>query len=126
MPVAPVSLFRSLTLNRREAGDAPSSLQIAVPDGYSAALLMGYVAPWFPAEVRSGARWHVTVMAAAESVGEEWVFEVLSLVERWLDAVPLPCARVRYCGQSYLIRAASRAARAERGGAPRLTPGPAA
>ena len=32
------------------------------------------------------------------------MLEVLSLLDRWLESVPLPCAKVRYGGHSYLIR----------------------
>jgi hypothetical protein len=82
-----------------------SSVEIVSPDGYSTALLMKYVSPWFPAEVIRGDGWTVRVQTPAPEKGEEWVFEALALIERWLDAVPLPCANVRYCGSSYLIRA---------------------
>jgi hypothetical protein len=32
------------------------------------------------------------------------MLEVLSLLDRWLESVPIPCARVFYGGHSYLIR----------------------
>jgi hypothetical protein len=68
---------------------------------------MEFVSPWFPAEVVSGDAWIVRLQTPDEKAGEEWVFEVLALIERWLDAVPLPCASVYYGGRSYLIRASS-------------------
>ena len=127
MPVAPVSLYRSLTAKRGEAETAqPSSVEIAAPDGYSAALLMSYVAPWFPAKITSGVRWTVTLTAPPKSEGEEWVFEVLALVERWLDAAPLPSTSVRYWGTTCLIHASKRAAPIGRSDSLRLMPDPAA
>jgi hypothetical protein len=127
VPVAPVSLYRSLTVRGRETrGESPSSVEIAVPDGYSAALLMGYVAPWFPAEVTSGDLWFVTLTAPTASEGEEWVFEVLALIERWLDAVPLASTSVRYGGTTCVIRASKRPGPTGQRDSLRLMPDPAA
>lgn len=36
-----------------------------------------------------------------------WVIELLALVERWLESVPLPCASLIYGGRSYLIRSST-------------------
>jgi hypothetical protein len=88
-----------------------SSVEVVAPDGYSMALLMGYVSPWFPAEVVPGDSWTVRLQPPDEGEGEEWVFEVLALIERWLDAVPLPSAAVRYAERTYRIRASNDLAR---------------
>jgi hypothetical protein len=42
----------------------------------------------------------------------------LSLLDRWLESVPLPCAKVLYGGHSYLIRSSIEAA--QRGATPRF------
>jgi hypothetical protein len=137
MQQAPVLPFRLRTRKRRaalrnaqpdlpgglEAESVQSQVEVFAPDGYSTALLMEYVLPWFPAEVVSGNAWIVRLQTPDERAGEEWVFEVLALIERWLDAVPLEYARVRYCGRSYVIRASSVGAFAKD---PRLAPVPAA
>jgi hypothetical protein len=131
VPIAPVALFRSLApkrgaapFGRPNASDEDESrIEIVAPDGYAAALLMKYVSPWFPAEIASSDGWSVTLRAPVRADGEEWVFEVLSLVERWLDAVPLPCATVRYCGERHLIRASDTRSHVDSLGP---TPGPAA
>ncbi len=39
-----------------------------------------------------------------EAPASRWVLELLSLVERWLEAARLPCAKVLYGDRSYLIR----------------------
>lgn len=36
-----------------------------------------------------------------------WVIELLTLVERWLESAPLPCASLLYGGRSYLIRSST-------------------
>ena len=84
-----------------------SWVEVVAPDGHSTTLLMEYVSPWFPAEVIPGAPLTVRLQTPGGAEGEEWVFELLALVERWLDAVPLPCAKVRYGGRSYLFRASN-------------------
>jgi hypothetical protein len=35
------------------------------------------------------------------------VIELLTLVERWLESAPLPCASLLYGGRSYLIRSST-------------------
>jgi hypothetical protein len=77
-------------------------IEIVAPDRDSAALLLDYAAPLFPAEIVSGSAWIVRLLPRT---GGAWVPELLTLVERWLESVPLPCATVRFGGRSYLIRA---------------------
>lgn len=62
----------------------------------------------FPAEIVPGSAWIVRLQPPP---GGEWVLEVLSLVERWLDSIPLPCTKVFYGDRSYLIRASTGVAR---------------
>jgi hypothetical protein len=81
-----------------------AAIEIVAPDQYCAALLLGYAAPLFPAEIVAGPGWIVRLQSPA---GAAWVPDLLSLVERWLAAVPLPATKVTYGGRDYLIRAPS-------------------
>ncbi len=38
------------------------------------------------------------------ATGGAWVTDLLALVESWLAAAPIPCAKIRRAGRSYLIR----------------------
>jgi len=66
-------------------------------------LLVGYAAPSFRTEIVFGPSWIVRLQPPPAG-GAGWVPELLALVERWLESVPLPCTKVRYGGRSYLIR----------------------
>ena len=84
------------------------AVEIVAPDEYCAALLQDYAAPWFPAEIVHDASWAVRFQPPKS--GGDWIVELLALIERWLQSVPLPCAKVLQDGHSYLIRSsASRA-----------------
>jgi hypothetical protein len=76
-------------------------VEIVAPDQYCAALLLGYAAPSFPAEIIGGPAWIVRLQPPP---GPHWVPDLVSLVERWLTAIPLPATKVSYGGQDYLIR----------------------
>ncbi len=78
-------------------------IDIIAPDPECAALLLEYATPLFPAEVVSGSS--TPVVRLQPPAGAGWVIELLSLVERWLETTPLPCAEVLYGGRSYLVRA---------------------
>jgi hypothetical protein len=78
-------------------------VEVIAPDPESAALLLQYVAPAFPAKLVTGSP--LTVRLQPPQSEPRWVIEFLSLVERWLESVPLPCANVLYGGRGYLIRA---------------------
>jgi len=90
---------------RRRAGDPPAlraaELEVVTPDLECAGLLLEYASPLFAAEL---------VVATAPIVrllptgGPGWVIDLFSLLERWLEAARLPCAKVLYGGRSYLIR----------------------
>ena len=79
-------------------------VEVVTPDRHCAELLLEYAAPTVPAELVSGAGWIVRLQAPPVGRGGWWMLEVLSLLDRWLASVPLPCARVLYGGNSYLIR----------------------
>ncbi len=88
------------------AWDAESArpIEIVAPDRYCTAVLLEYAGPLFSAEILPGDGWIVRLQPPAET---GWVLELLSLVERWLEYVRLPCAKVLYGGRSYLIRAST-------------------
>ncbi|MHB8644024.1 MAG: hypothetical protein ACYDA3_14190 [Gaiellaceae bacterium] len=79
-------------------------VEVVAPDQYCADLLLEYAAPLFPAEIVSGPGWVVRLQP--RPIGRGSVLELLALVERWLESVPLPCAKLLYGGRSYLIRGA--------------------
>jgi len=79
-----------------------ATVEIVSPDRYCADLLAELAAPPFRAEIVSGLSWIVRLQLPPAGGG--WVSEFLSLVERWLESVPLPCAKVVYDGRSYLAR----------------------
>jgi len=77
-------------------------IEITAPDSHSAALLLGYAAPLFAAEIVAGSASTVRLELPASG---EWMVALLSLVEHWLESAGLACAAVRCGGRSYLIRA---------------------
>jgi hypothetical protein len=79
-------------------------IEVVTPDRYCADLLLEYAAPNVPAELLPGAGWIVRLQASPARREGWWMLEVLSLLDRWLESVPIPCARVLYGGHSYLIR----------------------
>jgi hypothetical protein len=99
---ARVSRFRALGFDGVESG------RNVAPDLYSAALLVGYAAPSFLSQIVPGSSW--IVRFEPSTPGGEWVVELLSLVERWLRSVPLPCAKALHDDRCYLIRASSHGA----------------
>jgi hypothetical protein len=100
-------LLERLRTHRRppdREGPIPSAgqaVEIVAPDRYCTALLLEYAAPLFPVEIVAGSGWVVRLQPPA---GTGWVFELLSVLERWLEAARLPCAKVLYGSRSYLIR----------------------
>jgi hypothetical protein len=81
--------------------ESAKPVEIVVNDQYCTKILLDCAAPLFPAEIVSGSSWVVRLRPPA---GGRWVPELLSLVERWLEAARLPCAKVLYDRRSYLIR----------------------
>jgi hypothetical protein len=91
-------------------------IEIIAPDRYCTTVLLEHASSLFPAEVVYGvgaldggdlvdrAAWIVRLEPPAE---RDWALELLSLIERWLEACRLPCAKVLYGGRSYLIRAST-------------------
>jgi hypothetical protein len=79
-----------------------AAVEIVAPDGYSAARLQEYAAPFFRAEIVGAPGWVVRFHPPGDR--DDWVVELFALVERWLKAVPLPCAKAMQDGRNYLIR----------------------
>jgi hypothetical protein len=83
--------------------DDVAAVELVAPDGYSAALLQDYVAPFFRAEIVGAPGWVVRFHPPGDR--DDWVLELFALVERWLRAVPLPYAKaLQQDDRSYLIR----------------------
>jgi hypothetical protein len=100
MIAVPESLLFERTARRVAVADR--SIEIVAPDRECTDLLLEYAGTLFPAEIVEGSDWVVRLQAPS---GGGWVFELLSVVERWLESAQLPCAKVVYGGRSYLIRA---------------------
>jgi len=83
-------------------------VEIVAPDPECAALLLEYVSPHFRAKLISGPKLLLRLEPPSTEPG--WMIELLTLVERWLESVPLPCASVLYGGRSYLIRSSTHVA----------------
>jgi len=79
-------------------------LEVVTPDRYCAELLMEFAAPIVASELVPGAGLIVRLQPPLAARGGWWVLEVLSILDRWLESVPLPCAKVLYGGHTYLIR----------------------
>jgi hypothetical protein len=87
-------------------GTLNAPVEIAVPDRESAGMLLNEVGLGFQAELVEGSGSAAVVrLHPAASGPAGWVFEVLALVERWLEARRLPVANVRHEGRTYVIAA---------------------
>ena len=82
--------------------DGVAAVEIVAPDRHSAMLLAEFAAPAFAVELVPGSPW--VVRFRQPPVAGDWVVDLLALVERWLAATPLPCAKLLTGGRSYLIR----------------------
>lgn len=85
-------------------------VEIVAPDRFCADLLLEHATSIVPAELLAGAGWIVRLQAPPAENGRWWMLEVLSLLDRWLESVPIPCAKVLYGGHSYLIRSSTETA----------------
>jgi hypothetical protein len=104
----PVAGSARVSRSSRLDFEGVEAVEIVAPDLYSAALLVGYAAPSFLSEIVPGSAWIVRFEPSTH--GGDWVLELLSLVERWLESVPLPCAKALHDDRRYLIRASSHGA----------------
>jgi hypothetical protein len=94
--------------SRGSGFDGVEAVEIVAPDLYSAALLLVYAVPSFLGEIVPGSAWIVRFEPSTPA--GDWVVELLSLVERWLKSVPLPCAKALHDDRRYLIRASTQGA----------------
>jgi hypothetical protein len=85
--------------------ESVEAVEIIAPDRYCATLLVDCAAPSWPAEIIPGSAWIVRFQPPP--AGGAWVVELFSLIERWLESVPLPCAKVLHDGRNYLFRAST-------------------
>ena len=120
MSVPPVPAFLKRAISRRftvrrergslhtawAGGEGLHRVEVIAPDRECAALFVEYASPLFPAEIASGSS--ATVRLQPPTSGARWVIDLLAVVERWLEAVPLPCVNLMYGGRSYLIRSSTR------------------
>ena len=86
-------------------GEGLHRIEVVAPDPTCAALFVEYASPLFPAEFAPGTP--ATVRLQPPLGGTRWVIDLLALVERWLEAVPLPSVDLTYGGRSYLIRSSN-------------------
>jgi hypothetical protein len=104
LPSARPGWTRSHAAGRAHA----EAVEICAPDRTATALLLGYAAPPFPAEVAPGFVWSVRLHPPESGTG--WVLELFSLVQRRLKAARLPWANVLYDSRTYLIRSSTEVA----------------
>jgi hypothetical protein len=82
-------------------------VEIAAPDRESAGALLGEAVSHFRAELVETADSATLVRLRPTSAAPAgWVFELLALVERWLEAHGLQVANVHHGNRSYVITAA--------------------
>jgi hypothetical protein len=81
-------------------------VEITAPDRESASALLGEAVSHFRAELVETAGPATLVRLRPSSAGPAgWVFELLALVERWLEAHSLQVANVHHGHRSYVITA---------------------
>ena len=81
-------------------------VEVTVPDRESASALLGEAVSHFRAElVETAGSAMVVRLRPARAAPAGWVFELLALVERWLEAHDLQVARVHHGNRSYVITA---------------------
>jgi hypothetical protein len=81
-------------------------VEITAPDRASARALLGEAVLHFRAElVETAGSATLVRLRPASAAPAGWVFELLALVERWLEAHSLQVANVHYGHRSYLITA---------------------
>jgi hypothetical protein len=81
-------------------------VEITAPDRESAGALLGEAVLHFRAElVETAGSATVVRLRPASAAPAGWVFELLALVERWLEAHSLQVANVHHGHRSYVITA---------------------
>jgi hypothetical protein len=95
-------------------------VEITAPDRASARALLAEAASHFRAELVDTAGSATLVRLRPRAAPAGWVFELLALVERWLEAHSLQVANVHHGNRSYVITAPNPTVQGEG------SPGPAA
>jgi hypothetical protein len=81
-------------------------VEITAPDRESARALLGEAASRFRAElVETSGSATIVRLRPTSAAPEGWVFELLALVERWLETQSLKVANVHHGNRSYVITA---------------------
>ena len=81
-------------------------VEVRAPDRESAKALLGDAVSHFHAElVETAGPAMVVRLRPANASSAGWVFELLALIERWLEAHDLPIASVHHGRRSYVITA---------------------
>lgn len=97
-----MSVISAPRLRVRPPPTTARPVEIFATDRASADLLVDYASPAFSAEIVPGFVWVVRLLPLAAGAG--WALELLSLIERWLEAAERPWATVIYGDRNYLIR----------------------
>jgi hypothetical protein len=82
----------------------PATVEVVAPDRFCAHLFCELMGSLFPfVLVRSGASWVIRLRPPA---GSAWEGRLSVLVQRWLEACPLPCATIGHGSRRYVFRSA--------------------
>ena len=82
----------------------PATVEIVAPDRFCAHLFLELMGSLFPYElVGTGTSWVIRLRPPS---GSAWEGRLLLLVQRWLEACPLPCATIGYGSRRYVFRSA--------------------
>jgi hypothetical protein len=85
-------------------GALTTPVEVTAPDRENARALLGEAVSHFRAELVETAGSAVVVRLQPADFGSAgWVFELLALVERWLEAHGLQIAKVHHGNRSYVI-----------------------
>ena len=91
--------------NPRVWGAESATMEIVAPDRFCARVFVELLGSLCAFElVGTGNSWVIRVQLPKESSSEG---RLLLLVQRWLEACPLPCATIGYGGRRYLVRSDS-------------------